>query len=166
MLAANVVKSMLGFAAFAAMHALRMEANGEVVTTPTSLQGSAGLSQPLDGEPLVFEPLNLTMNAAHSAPIVRVSQAGRSNELDLRQSGETFAATASILQSGKRLTARILQEGPDSHIDIEQSGAHNLLALTQSGGGNLLQAEQTGQGLSLEINQSGGSAIIVRQWNY
>ena len=166
MLAANVVKSISGFAAFAAMHALCMEANGEAVSNLASSQDSAGLSQPLDGDPLVFEPLSLTTNTAHAAPIVRVSQAGRSNEVDLRQNGETFAATASILQSGKRLTARILQEGPDSHIDIEQSGEHNLLALTQSGGGNVLQAEQTGQGLSLEINQSGGSAIIVRQWNY
>ncbi|MDG1827423.1 MAG: curlin repeat-containing protein [Henriciella sp.] len=160
------MKSISGFAAFAAMHALCMEANGEAVSNLASSQDSAGLSQPLDGDPLVFEPLSLTTNTAHAAPIVWVSQTGRSNKVDVSQSGETFAATASILQSGNHLTAHILQEGSESHIDIEQYGENNLLALTQSGVGNLLQAEQIGQGLSLEINQSGGSAVIVKQWNY
>lgn len=168
MLTANVVKSVTGFAAFAAMQALSLEANGEALLTGASSQTSDPLTPQLDRDPLLFEPLGLGPDSsdAKANSVVNVSQSGASNEIDVWQAEGVSFVSAQIVQSGEHMTAQVVQNGSGNQAKIEQVGEDNLLALAQSGLGNLLQAEQVGQGLSIEINQAGGSALIVKQWNY
>lgn len=168
MLTANVVKSVTGFAAFAAMQALSLEANGEALLAGASSQTSDTLTPQLDRDPLVFEPLGLGPGSsdAKANSVVNVSQSGASNEIDVWQAEGVSFVSAQIVQSGEHMTAEVVQNGSGNQAKVEQVGEDNLLALAQSGLGNLLHAEQVGQGLSIEINQAGGSALIVKQWNY